>query len=186
MFMIVEVQDTVQVHPKDFGKPLEEVVFNNLRNQYEGILDEELGFVVLVTDVKVDPVGYIIPRNGSTFHKCIFKLVTYLPRQQEIVMGEIVEITEFGCFVRMGPTDGLIHISQITDDYISYDEKNNILIGKKTGRKIEVGDEIRARVINVSLTTGTSGKIALSTRQPMLGKLEWIEAEKKKKEEVKA
>ncbi len=184
--MIVEVQDTVPVHPKDFGKPLDEVVFNNLRSEYEGILDEELGYVILVTDVKVDPVGYMVPRNGSTFHRCVFKLVTYLPKVQEVVMGEIVEITEFGCFIRVGPTDGLLHISQITDDYISYDEKNNILVGRKTGRKIEVGDEVRARIISVSLTTGTGGKIGLTTRQPMLGKLEWIEAEKKKKEEVKA
>jgi len=185
VFIIAEVQDVVAVHPRDFGKPLNEVVISNLKNQYEGTLDEELGYIILVTDVKVDPVGYMIPRNGSTYHKCVFKLITYLPKVQEVVMGEIVEITDFGCFVRVGPVDGLLHISQITDDYISYDEKNNILIGRKTGRKLEVGDDIRARIVAVSLASGTGGKIGLTTRQPMMGKLEWIEAEKRK-EEVKA
>ena len=180
MFMIAEVQDIIAVHPKDFGKPLEEVVANNLKIQYEGILDEELGYIILVTDIRVDPVGYMLPRDGSTYHKCTFKLLTYLPKVHEVVMGEVIEVTDFGCFVRIGPLDGLLHISQITDDYISYDEKHNMLIGRKSGRKLMVGDDIRARIVAVSLATGTSGKVGLTTRQPMMGKLEWIEAEKKK------
>ena len=180
MFMIAEVQDIVAVHPKDFGKPLEEVVVNNLKMQYEGFMDEELGYVILVTDVKVDPVGYLLPRDGSTYHKCTFKLLTYLPRVQEVVLGEVIEVTDFGCFVRIGPFDGLLHISQITDDYISYDEKHNMLVGRKSGRKIMVGDDVRARVVAVSLTPGTGGKVGLTTRQPMMGKLEWIEEEKKR------
>jgi DNA-directed RNA polymerase subunit E' len=50
---------------------------------------------------------------------------------QEIVEGE-VEIVEFGAFVEIGPLDGLLHISQITDEYISCDGKRaklgNVLI----------------------------------------------------------
>ncbi|MDJ0269430.1 MAG: DNA-directed RNA polymerase [Aigarchaeota archaeon] len=178
--MVVEVQDVVGVSPKDFGKPLQEVVINNLKSQYEGTIDEELGYVILVAEAHVDPVGYLLPRDGSTYHRCTFKLITYLPKSQEVVLGEVVEITEFGCFVRVGPLDGLLHISQITDDYISYDEKHNMLMGKKTGRKLTVGDDVRARIVVVSLSSGTSGKIGLTTRQPMLGKLEWIEEEKQK------
>jgi DNA-directed RNA polymerase subunit E' len=35
---------------------------------------------------------------------------------QEIVEGEVVERVEFGAFVEIGPLDGLLHISQITDE----------------------------------------------------------------------
>ena len=43
--------------------------------------------------------------------------------QQEIIDGEVIEIAEFGAFVRIGPMDGLVHVSQVTDDYIGYDAK---------------------------------------------------------------
>ncbi|MCS7133440.1 MAG: S1 RNA-binding domain-containing protein, partial [Candidatus Caldarchaeum sp.] len=93
----------------------------------------------------------------------------------EVVLGEVVEITDFGCFVRIGPLDGLVHISQIMDDFITYDEKNNMLVGKKTGRKLMVGDDVRGRINAVSFASGAGGKVSLVTRQPMMGALKWIE-----------
>jgi DNA-directed RNA polymerase subunit E' len=180
LFVIVEVQEVVGISPKDFGKDLEPVVLNSLKKQYEGAVDEELGYISLVIEAKVDAVGRIMPRDGSTYHKCTFKLLSFIPEIQEVVSGEVVEITDFGCFVRVGPVDGLLHISQITDDFISYDEKNNLLVGRKTGRKLSVGDDVRARIVAVSLSSGTAGKIGLTTRQPYLGKLSWIEEEKAK------
>ncbi|GBC69991.1 Ribonuclease R [archaeon HR01] len=180
MFVIVEVEEVVGISPKDFGKDLGPVVLSNLKRQYEGSVDEELGYVSLVLEARVDPVGKLMPRDGSTYHRCTFRLLSYFPEPQEVVPGEVVEITDFGCFVRVGPVDGLLHISQITDDFISYDEKNNMLVGRKTGRKLTVGDDVRARVVAVSLSAGGAGKIGLTTRQPYLGKLEWIEEEKAK------
>ncbi|MEM4675742.1 MAG: DNA-directed RNA polymerase, partial [Nitrososphaerota archaeon] len=39
---------------------------------------------------------------------------------------------------------------------------------------------VRARIVAVSLTGGASGKIGITTRQPFLGKIEWIKEETKK------
>ncbi|MDW8083785.1 MAG: DNA-directed RNA polymerase [Candidatus Caldarchaeum sp.] len=177
MFMVVEVSEIVGISPSDFDKPLEKVVLNELKKRYEGAVDEELGYVILVFDAKVDKIGRILPRDGSTYHRSTFKLLTYVPLINEVVLGEVVEITDFGCFVRIGPLDGLIHISQIMDDFITYDEKNNMLIGKKTGRKLLVGDDIRGRINAVSFGGGAGGKVSLVTRQPMMGALKWIEEE---------
>ena len=41
--------------------------------------------------------------------------------------GEVVEITDFGVFVRIGPTDALLHLSQITDDYLKSDVKQGVI-----------------------------------------------------------
>ncbi len=94
---------------------------------------------------------------------------------------------EFGAFVGLGPLDGLLHVSQIADDYISFDEKNSRLVGKETGRAITEGDMLRARVVAVSLNEREprESKIGLTMRQAALGKVEWLaEArEKAKKEE---
>ena len=88
-----------------------------------------------------------------------------------------MELVDFGAFCRLGPLDGLVHVSQICDDYISYEQVGNRFIGKETGKILEVNNEVRAKVIAVSLGTGRSGKLGLSMRQKFLGKNEWIEAD---------
>lgn len=90
--------------------------------------------------------------------------------------GEIVEIADFGAFVRIGPIDALLHVSQLMDDFISYDEKQGVLMGKESRRKLTSGDQVRVRITAVSLgKAGSSGKIGVTARQPFLGKLEWIQ-----------
>ena len=174
MFYLIEIEDVVAVPPRDFGKPLKRVVLERLREAYEGKIVEDLGYVVMVVDVEADPIGILLPRDGATYHKAKAKLLCFYPRLQEVGEGEIVEITDFGAFIRIGPLDALLHISQIMDDYITYDERHSILTGKKTGKKLEVGDDVRFRIVAVSLTHGTTGKVGVTTRQPYLGKLEWI------------
>jgi len=105
-------------------------------------------------------------------------LLTFYPIIQEIVEGEVVEVADFGAFVRIGPIDALLHVSQLIDDFISYDEKQGVLLGKETKRKLMSGDELRVRITAASLgKAGSSGKIGVTARQPFLGKLEWIEQE---------
>jgi DNA-directed RNA polymerase subunit E' len=147
-------------------------------------VDEEFGYVIAVTDVKVSPTGKIIPGDGATYHKVTFSLLTFYPKLQEIVEGEVVEIADFGAFVRIGPIDALLHVSQLMDDFISYDEKQGVLLGKETKRKLINGDQVRVRITAVSLgRAGSSGKIGVTARQPFLGKLEWIETDSQKKTE---
>lgn len=176
MFKLVTLEDTIRIPPETFGNPLDDVGYQQVKAKYEGMVDEELGYVIAVTDVKVSPVGKIIPGDGAAYHKVSFSLLTYHPKIQEVVEGEVVEIADFGAFVRIGPVDALLHVSQLMDDFISYDERQGVLIGKETKRKLTSGDQVRARVTAVSLgKAGSSGKIGVTARQPFLGKLEWIE-----------
>ena len=176
MFKLVTLEDTIRIPPETFGNPLEAVGRQQVKSKYEGNIDEELGYVIAVTDVKVNPTGKIIPGDGATYHKVDFSLLTFYPKIQEVVEGEVVEIADFGAFVRIGPIDALLHVSQVMDDFISYDEKQGVLLGKETKRKLMSGDQVRVRVTAVSLgRAGSSGKIGVTSRQPFLGKLEWIE-----------
>jgi len=163
------------------------VGYEQLKMKYEGMIDEELGYVVAVTGIKVNPIGKIIPGDGATYHKAEFSLLTFYPKIQEVIEGEVVEIADFGAFVRVGPIDALLHVSQLMDDYISHDEKQGVLMGKETRRKLTTGDHVRVRITAVSLGRGGgSGKIGVTARQPFLGKIEWInkDLEKMKKAET--
>src|SRR4030065_2734878 len=175
MFKLITMQDTIRIPPETFGSPIEEVGREQVKTKYEGIVDEELGYVIAVTSVEVSPIGKIIPGDGATYHKVTFSLLTFYPVLQEIVEGDVVEIADFGAFLRIGPVDALLHVSQLMDDYISYDEKQGVLQGKETKRKLASGDQVRVRITAVSLgRAGSSGKIGVTGRQPFLGKLDWI------------
>ncbi|TFH24161.1 DNA-directed RNA polymerase, partial [Candidatus Bathyarchaeota archaeon] len=129
MFKLITLQDTIRIPPETFGKPLEKVGREQVKQKYEDIVDEELGYVIAVTGIQVDPIGKIIPGDGATFHKVTFSLLAFYPIIQEIVEGDVVEIADFGAFLRIGPVDASLHVSQLMDDYISYDEKQGVLLG---------------------------------------------------------
>lgn len=179
------MEDTIRIPPETFGNPLEAVGYQQVKAKYEGVVDETLGYVIAVTGVEVSPIGKIIPGDGAAYHKVNFSLLTFYPKIQEVVEGEVVEIADFGAFVRIGPIDALLHVSQLMDDFISYDEKQGVLLGKETKRKLMSGDQVRVRITAVSLgRAGSSGKIGVTARQPFLGKLEWIDADLKKMKEA--
>ena len=181
------MEDTIRIPPAKLGNSIETVGHEQLKSKYQGMVDEELGYVTAIIEVKVNPIGKIIPGDGATYHKVDFFLLTFLPKIQEIVQGEVVEIADFGAFIRIGPIDALLHVSQIMDDYISYDEKQGVLMGKETKRKLATGDPVRVRITAVSLGKGgSSGKVGVTARQPFLGKLEWIkqDLERFKKDKI--
>ena len=86
-----------------------------------------------------------------------------------------------GAFIKLGPIDGMIHIGQTMDDFVSF-SKSNVLSGKETKRSLKIGDECKARIIAISYKDLKNPKIGLTMRQYLLGNLNWIKEEKKKKE----
>ena len=181
MFKLVTLEDAIRIPPERFGENINNVGYEQLKIKYDGMVDEELGYVIAVTNIKVNPFGKIIPGDGATFHKVEFSLLTFYPKIQEVIEGEVVEIAEFGAFIRIGPVDALLHVSQLMDDYISYDERQGVLMGKETKRKLQTGDHVRVRITAVSLgRSGSSGKIGVTARQPFLGKIDWIKKDVEK------
>ena len=175
MFQIEQRTDVVRISPEKFGSKLKNVAFEVLRSKYESTINSDMGYIIQVTDVDMDPVGKIIPGDGARYHKVKFSVLSFFPILQEIVEGEIVEITDFGAFVRIGPTDALLHLSQITDDYLTSDVKQGVILANQSKRTLKVGSKLRVRITAVSLGRGASmGKIGVTCRQPYLGALEWI------------
>jgi DNA-directed RNA polymerase subunit E' len=178
MFQLVSLEDVVRVPPDKFGTPLEQVALELLKLKYESTINPEHGYLILVTRTEVDRVGKIIAGDGATYHKVKFEVLAFYPLKQEIVEGEIVEVTDFGAFVRIGPADALLHLSQIMDDYLTSDVKSGVITASQSKKSMKVGSRVRVRITAVSLGHGISmGKIGVTCRQPFLGALEWIEEE---------
>ncbi|URZ05432.1 ribonuclease R [Clostridium felsineum] len=66
--------------------------------------------------------------------------------------GIISSVTNFGIFVQLPNTiEGLVHISELTDDYYIYDEKYLSLVGERTKKIYKLGDEARIKVDKVNV-----------------------------------
>jgi len=181
LFSISTLVDVVRIPPSLFGTALKKAGVNILKEKYESMINAELGYIIMILDAKVDEMGKMIAGDGGTFHKVEFEALTFYPKLQEIVQGEIVDVTDFGAFVRIGPTDALLHLSQVMDDYLKSDVKSGMILANQSGRTLKVGSTLRARITAVSLGKAAAmGKIGITCRQPLLGADEWIAEEIKK------
>ncbi|OYT37939.1 MAG: DNA-directed RNA polymerase [Desulfurococcales archaeon ex4484_58] len=187
VYRIYRVRDIVRIPPEKFNKPLEEAAFDELRKNYEGMITKNMGVIVTVLDVKVEPQGRIIIGDGATYHDAEFTLLAFHPFLKEVVEGEINTVLSHGVFVDLGAQDGFIHVSQIADEKIEYDPTRPALILKQSRRLLERGDRVRARIYNIAVLPGKGLRMQLTMRQPLMGKIEWIKKalEKKSKESGK-
>jgi len=178
MFYEVLVTDHVRVEPNKFGMDTDAAVRAQLEESFAGFQDKDIGTVVAVLDVQEVKEGIIIPGDGAAYYESTFKLIVFKPELQEAVFGVIEEITNFGAFMSLGPIRGMIHISQTMDDFVSFSD-SGVLTGKDGKKNLVQGDKCIARTVAISYK-GETPKIGLTMRQPGLGKLDWVKAEKEK------
>lgn len=70
--------------------------------------------------------------------------------------GIISSVTGFGMFVELDNTvEGLIRLSDLTDDYYNFHERQFALIGERTSKIYRIGDEIKIRVARVNMDEHT-------------------------------
>ncbi|MBI2630033.1 DNA-directed RNA polymerase [Candidatus Pacearchaeota archaeon] len=178
MFYLAEIEDYVRVEPKLFGLRTLDAVKQQLKETYSDYVSKELGAVISVVDVLEVGDGIVIPGDGAAYYKSTFKLLVWKPELQEITYAIVDEITNFGAFMDMGVMNGMIHISQTMEDYVSF-SKSNTLVGKASKKTIKKGDSCLARIVAISFKSGDP-KIGLTMRQPGLGKMEWVKDDKRR------
>ncbi|MEN3979854.1 ribonuclease R [Acinetobacter sp. CWB-B33] len=67
--------------------------------------------------------------------------------------GTISAVAEFGLFVTLKDlyVDGMVHVSQLGDDFFVFDQPSQSLIGKGHGQTFSLGDEVKVKVAGVNL-----------------------------------
>ncbi len=183
MYISYTITDTIRIPPTEIAGNLKNIILEQAKGVYESVLDEDIGVVVAVTNVDNVGDGKIVPGDGAVYYESDITFLAYKPIMHELIEGEVSDVTEFGAFVKTGPLEGLIHVSQIMDDYINYDAKLPGFVGKETKKKLTLKDIIKARIVTISLKgTLSSSKIGLTMRQVGLGKSDWPVIDAKAKE----
>ena len=179
MFYKVTVKDNIRVPPASFGNKIEESIVGEVKRKYTGYISRELGIVIDIASVKNVGQGMIIPGDGAGYYESEFDLLVFEPEAQEVLPGKIKDIADFGAFINLGPIDGMIHVSQTMNDFVSF-TKDKVLQGKDTNRTLKVGDTCLARMVAISFKDPANPKFGLTMRQEGLGKTEWIADDLKK------
>ena len=184
MYMKVQREDVVRIPPERLGEDIDALARELTRSTLEGKVGEDKTLTLIASGIERTGEGRIVHGDGAVYQTVKYDAVVFTPQLQEIVDGTVVEILKFGAFIRFGPLDGLLHISQVMDDRVDVDEENQRLIGKDTKRDLRVGDKVRVRIVAVSLNERAprESKIGLTMRQPSLGKHEWIEEDRARAE----
>lgn len=73
-------------------------------------------------------------------------------RIREEYDGIVSSVTSFGMFVQLENTiEGLVHFSNMEDDFYFFDEENYMIVGERTKRTYRLGDEVRIKVIGADI-----------------------------------
>ena len=184
MYMITQAEGVVPIPPARLGEDYDKVVEELTSKQFEGQFGPDKSITILVKKVEAKGPGRIVHGDGSVYQTVAFEQVVFKFKEHEVIEGQVMQITKYGAFIKFGPLDGLLHISQVMDDRVDFDDVNQRLIGKDSGRSLNVGDIVRARIISMDINEKNpqDSKIGLVTRgQVGLGKIEWIEEDEKKR-----
>ena len=71
----------------------------------------------------------------------------------EVFSGVVTGITGFGIFIQLGAylVDGLIRYEDLMDDWWDVDERSGVVRGQRTGKKIGIGDVVKALIVKVDV-----------------------------------
>ncbi|OTG89566.1 ribonuclease R [Acinetobacter sp. ANC 3813] len=71
----------------------------------------------------------------------------------EEFVGTISAVAEFGLFVTLKDlyVDGMVHVSQLGDDFFVFDQASQSLVGQNHGQTFSLGDEVKVKVAAVNL-----------------------------------
>ncbi len=180
MFYEVELSDVGYLRPADLGKDVSEVLKDQFRAKYVGRFVKEAGLIIDVLEVTDFGYGTSILGSPNIYIRASFKALSYMPLKDEVIEGEIENVVDYGIFVTAGPINGFVHISQLGDDVFVH--RGGVIQGRKLKVTLRPGDVVRARVTAVSKPDPSAPlknepliKVALTMRQPKLGKLEVVE-----------
>ena len=67
--------------------------------------------------------------------------------------GVISGVTSFGIFVELTHylIDGLVHVSEMSGDFFTFDKENYQFVGKKSGKTYRIGDRLKVKIKSVSI-----------------------------------
>ena len=179
LYLEVTNEDTIRIPPEYLrkGASFTDHIDRLAARSFEGTFDDQNRLIVVTYDHETIGRGRIIHGDGAIYQPIRFKAILFEVGDAEVVEGAVSEVNEFGAFVRIGPLEALLHVSQIMEDRVHVNIGAQRIEGQTTGMSLGETTTVRARIVQAALNNADprSSKIGLTCKQPGLGALEWLE-----------
>ena len=109
---------------------------------------DEIGMHCSMTERRADEAT----RDVNNWLKCYYMR----DRIGEEFEGTIAAVVPFGVFVALDSVyvEGLVHVSELGEDYFQYDNLKHQMLGERSGQRYRLGDRLRVRLVRADLETG--------------------------------
>ncbi|MDP1923958.1 MAG: ribonuclease R [Thiobacillus sp.] len=111
-------------------------------------------------------------------------LKTYFMRDRigDEYNGTVSAVTSFGMFVALDEIfiEGLVHVSELGQDYFHYDQSKHWMLGERTGKRYRLGDRVRIKVMRADIETSKIDFALVETIESAEDVAEEFSAPKKK------
>ncbi len=124
---------------------------------------EEIGLHCSMTERRADDAT----RDVEAWLKCFYMK----DRVGEIFEGSISSVVPFGIFVALDGVfvEGLVHVSELGQDYFHFDEKSHAMVGERSGRRFRLSDRVRVQLTRVDMEANKID-FRLADAEPARGK----------------
>ena len=115
--------------------------------QYKAKDWNNLGVHCSMTERRADDAT----RDVTNWLKCFYMQ----DKIGEIYAGTVAGVTAFGIFVALDGVyvEGLVHVTELGNDYFNYDKARHEMLGERTGARFRLGDRLTVKVARVDLET---------------------------------
>ena len=109
---------------------------------------EEIGMHCSMTERRADDAT----RDVDGWLKCYYMR----DRIGEEFDGTIAAVVPFGVFVALDSVyvEGLVHVSELGEDYFQFDNIKHQMLGERTGKSYRLGDRLRVKLVRADLESG--------------------------------
>ena len=90
-------------------------------------------------------------RDVESWLKCYFMQ----DKVGQVFEGTVAGVTGFGLFIELDDIyiEGLLHVTELGNDYFVYDKSKHAMIGERTHLSYRLGDRFKVKVAKVDLET---------------------------------
>ena len=109
---------------------------------------DDIGLNCSMTERRADEAT----RDVNNWLKCYYMK----ERIGEEFDGTVAAVVPFGVFVALDSVyvEGLVHVSELGEDYFQYDNVKHQMLGERSGKRYRLGDRMRVKLVKADLETG--------------------------------